>query len=149
MYCSSCGAAVQPNLTYCNHCGAKMNATAVNGTSKTELSPNFLVMAIVWVFVLGLGGIVGLMALTKEGTGINPVMAGAALLSFALLLGIESVLIWLLLRGRRGAQASGMGRNKHRTNELAETLVRELPEEMPSVTEHTTRSFDPISTERR
>ena len=25
MYCSSCGTAVNPGLSYCNHCGAELN----------------------------------------------------------------------------------------------------------------------------
>jgi predicted amidophosphoribosyltransferase len=66
MYCSSCGAAVSQDLSYCNRCGAKLNG--VKGDSAIKLSeakPESLINAIVAVFVCGLGAIIGLMAVMK------------------------------------------------------------------------------------
>jgi hypothetical protein len=150
MYCSSCGSTVQQNLSYCNHCGAKVSAAPGAITKPTELSPTALLNAIGVVFVLGLAAFTALMALAKEGVGFNPVILAAAMLSFVLLVGMETVLIWLLLRGRRGSGETVITRSvkKHTTNELPERHPRELPEPLPSVTEHTTRAFDPAFTDR-
>jgi len=121
-------------------------ATSGGITKPADLSPNFLVNAIGAVFVFGLGVFTALMAISKEGMGFNPVILAGAMLSFVLLVGIETVLVWLLLKGRRGAEGAVITKRvkKHTTNELLETQPRELTEAAPSITEHTTRSFDPI-----
>jgi hypothetical protein len=64
---------------------------------------------------------------------------------------IEGVLIWLLLRGGRRAREAGDAEPQRRqaTRELAEAQARVLPEPVPSVTEHTTRTFDPVYSERK
>jgi putative ABC transport system permease protein len=61
------------------------------------------------------------------------------------------LLIGLLLKGRRGAQETGdTGRPKGQTTRgLGEAQVRVLPEPVPSVTEHTTRTSEPIYSERK
>lgn len=151
MYCSTCGSAVPQNLSFCNRCGTEVSggkAGGINGQS--ELSPNALLNAVVAVFVLGLGAIVGLMALMKVGPGIDPIILAAAILSFLLMLVIEGVLVGLLLTGKRRARGAGRaGRPKEQTTrELAEAQARVLPEPVPSVTEHTTRSFEPIYSKR-
>jgi hypothetical protein len=66
------------------------------------------------------------------------------------MLGIESLLVWALLRDRRGARVAGEGvRPKElTTGELEEAQARALPERMPSVTEQTARAFEPVYCER-
>jgi hypothetical protein len=109
------------------------------------------VWAIVSVFVVGLGALIGLMAVMNEGAGFNPIVLVAAMLSFALMLVVEGVLIWLLLSGRRGAGKAGDARRlkEHTTKELEEARARALPAPAASVTEHTTRTFDPVYNERK
>ena len=143
MYCSSCGSAVPQNLSFCNRCGAKVDAI----NKPAELSPNSLLNAIVAVFVLGLGAIVGLMALMKG----DPIILAAAMLSFLLMLVIEGVLIGLLLKGRKGAkEAGGTERLKEQTTrELEGAQARLLPEPVASVTEQTTRTLEPIYRDRQ
>lgn len=152
MYCSSCGAAMAQNLSYCNRCGAKAGGAQDGaGGRQSELSPNALLKAIAAVFVFGLAAVVGLMALMKEGVGFNPVILVAAMLSFVLTIAVEAVLVWLLLSGRRGGgRAGGAARlNEHATAALGDAPARSLPEPTSSVTEHTTRAFDPAYVERK
>lgn len=153
MYCSSCGAAMAQNLSYCNRCGAKAGGAQAGGAGRqsSELSPNALLSAIAAVFVFGLAAIVGLMALMKEGVGFNPVILVAAMLSFVLIIAVESLLVWLLLSGRRGGGRAGAAArlNEHATAALGEAPARSLPEPTSSVTEHTTRAFDPAYVERK
>src|SRR6266446_3006317 len=67
MYCSTCGGAVASSLSYCNHYGARLSGPAADADRKpAELFPDSLVWAIVSVFVVGLGGTIGLMAVMKE-----------------------------------------------------------------------------------
>jgi type III secretory pathway component EscV len=78
------------------------------------------------------------------------VILAFALLSFLILLSLEAVFIRLLLRRKRGVEEAGdsvlsKGQAKR---ELDAAQARVLPEPMPSVTEHTTRAFDPIYTEQ-
>lgn len=153
MYCSSCGSAVNQSLSYCNHCGAKLSGAKSNSVSKpTELFPDSLVWAIVSVFIVGLGCIIGLMAVMKEELNFNDRMIIAVvMMSFFLLFMIEGVFIWLLLRRKGGAkEASDAGSAKEQTTkELNPAKARALPEPLPSVTEHTTRTFEPIYKERK
>jgi hypothetical protein len=84
MYCSTCGGAVAPGLSYCNHCGARLNGSAADADRKpAELFPDSLVWAIVSVFVVGLGGTIGLMAVMKDARTFEPgLIIGLSLLSF-------------------------------------------------------------------
>ncbi len=72
MYCSSCGVAVAQGLSYCNQCGAKLGGAKGYVVSKvTKAQLESLVWAIVAVFVVGLGSIMGLMAIMKEQFNAN------------------------------------------------------------------------------
>lgn len=70
---------------------------------------------------------------------------------FLLLLLLEGLFIRLLLRGRRSrrkAQNDDRALQGPTTKELEAVQTRTLPEHRASVTEHTTRAFDPIYTDR-
>ena len=152
MYCSSCGVAVAQGLSYCNYCGAKLNG--VKGDSvinSPEVKPELLVSAMVAVFVLGLAGITVLIGVMKAVLHLNDGQILAfTMLSFLIMLLVEGVCIRLLFRRNRGAeQTGGTALSKGQaTKELDAAQARALPEPVPSVTEHTTRAFDPIYTER-
>jgi hypothetical protein len=73
------------------------------------------------------------------------------MLSFLIMLLIEGVFIRLLLRGKRGAEEAddaAMLLKGQATKELDAAQARVLPEPMSSVTEETTRAFEPIYNER-
>jgi hypothetical protein len=153
MYCSSCGVAVAQGLSYCNNCGAKLSgAKGDNVIKSSEVKPELLVSAMVAVFVLGLGAIAVLIGVLKAVAGFDlPFLLAATMLSFVLMLVVEGVLIGLLLRGNRGAKEAGDTERlkEQTTKELGEAQARVLPEPVPSVTEHTTRAFEPIYSERK
>jgi uncharacterized paraquat-inducible protein A len=153
MYCSSCGGTVAQGVSYCNICGAKLNKAKDESLPKpAELFPESLVWAIVAVFTIGLGVTIGLMAMMKEllnfGQGL---IIGFTLLSFLLTFVVEGVLIWMLLESKRNAQKAGgaVQLKDQTTKELDAAQVRTLPEPVSSVTEHTTRTFEPIYRERK
>jgi hypothetical protein len=153
MYCSSCGVAVAQGLGYCNHCGAKLNGAQGESVSTTsEVKPEMLVGAMVTVFVLGLVAIAILTGVMKSVLNLDAgQIMGFAALSFLIMLLIEGVCIWLLLRRTRGAEetSKSLPSKNQTTNELNAAQARALPEPIPSVTDHTTRAFEPVYSERK
>jgi len=133
-----------------------LNGAKGDGVAKPAAPiPDSLVWAIVSVFVVGLGCVIGLMAVMKN-YGLNDGLVIAfSLLIFLLMLVVESVFISLLMSRRRGAgEVSETGRlngplKEQTTKELGATQARALPEPGASVTEHTTRAFEPTYSERK
>src|SRR6266571_6321938 len=106
MYCSSCGVAVAQGLSYCNYCGAKLNGVKGDSVTKSsEVKPEMLVAAMVFVFVFGLGAITALMGMMKAvlNLDLGQILA-FTLLSFLIMLLIEGVCVLLLLRRKRGPE---------------------------------------------
>lgn len=152
MYCSSCGSALAQNLSYCNRCGTKVSGAKADSISKpAELYSVSLVNGIAAVFIVGLGAIIGLMAVMKKVIGFDlDIILAITIFCLVLMLAVESVLIRLLVKHRRDAQnvddtAPPKG---HTTKELGEARVLETLAPVPSVTEHTTRAFEPLYSER-
>ena len=152
MYCSSCGVVVTPGLSYCNYCGAKSSGAKSDSIIKSpEVRPGTLVGAMVFAFVFGLGAITILMGMMKAVLRLEVgLILAFTLLSFLIMLSLEGVFIRLLLRRKRGAEEAGdtVLLKEQATRELDAAQGRVLPEPMPSVTEHTTRAFDPIYREQ-
>ncbi len=152
MYCSSCGVSVAQGLSYCNYCGAKLSGAESDNVIKSpEVKPELLVSAMVAVFVLGLVAITMLMGVMKTVLDLNVgLIVAFTLLSFLIMLVIEGVIIRLLLGRKRGAEEAGdtVLWKEQATKELDAAQARVLPEPVPSVTEHTTRTFEPIYNER-
>ena len=109
MYCSSCGVAVAPGLSYCNFCGEQLAGAKRDRLTKSpEVKPETLVAAMVFTFVFGLGAITVLMGVMKAVLHfeVGPILA-FALLSFLIMLLLEGVIIRLLFRRRRDAEEAG------------------------------------------
>jgi hypothetical protein len=152
MYCPTCGVAVAQGLTYCNYCGAKLSGPQGDNVTKSpEVKPELLVSAMTGLFILGLAALTVLIGVVKTTLDL-PVegVLAVALLPFLLLLLIEGVFLRLLFRRKHGTQEAGNAVRKtgQATKELDATQARGLPEHVPSVTENTTRAFDPIYNER-
>ena len=152
MYCSSCGVAVAQGLTYSNYCGAKVSGAKGDSVNESSaVKPEMLVAAMVFVFVFGLAAITVLMGVMKAVLNLNPGQILAfTLLSFLIMLLIEGVCIRLLWRRKRGTEEAGdtVLLKGQATKELDAAQARVLPEPVPSVTEHTTRAFEPVYKER-
>ncbi len=153
MYCSSCGAAVVPGLSYCNHCGTRLSGGKADVAARqSETLPESLIWAIVAVFVVGMGTIIGLMAMLKQLLGLDQgIVIAFGLLGFGLMIAVECVFIYLLLsRGRADAKEAGGGeRPDARATKELDAARAALPEPVPSVTEQTTRTFEPAYSERK
>jgi hypothetical protein len=96
------------------------------------------------VFVFGLGAIILLLMALKmvfpEPDNIGLVIF-FSLLSFLMLLGVESIFIWMLFRRKKN--------HREAAKELDEVKTRQLPGPLSSVTEHTTRSLETVESDRQ
>jgi hypothetical protein len=152
VYCQSCGTASTPGLSYCNRCGANLSTGKAHGAIKPPESPvNSLMDSTFWVTVFGLGVIVGGVAGMKALELREVFIIAYMILSTVAFLGIYGMHVWQFIRLTSGAKKSGgtIGVNEADTKELGPAQARMLSEPMPSVTEHTTRAFDPIYSERK
>ncbi|HEV7891694.1 MAG TPA: hypothetical protein VGP08_13720 [Pyrinomonadaceae bacterium] len=156
MYCSTCGVAVSQGLSFCKHCGAKLSAEGGDSLVRyTELrAESFLIASMVMVFIFGVGVTTGLMAVMKNGLDFDaPQIIPFAIMSFVMMFFLEGMLIWRMMRRDRQAKAAAAPAppSEQTTKELDAARARALSEGMtpPSVTEHTTRAFEPVYTERK
>ena len=152
MYCSSCGTAITPGLSYCNRCGTELKAKQNSPVKLSETAPEYLVWAITAVTIVGLGTNIGLMAVMKEVAHFTdgPIIA-FTFLSFLTFLGVDGVFIWLLLRSVKNAKQAG---RMIEEKELARREVGEgkrgmLTEAAVSVTEHTTRTLETADMQKK
>jgi len=154
MYCSACGVFISQGLSFCNHCGSKLSGAKDESLiTSSEPKPELLVSAIAALFILGLVAIAVLIGVMKVIVGFDlPIVLAATILSFLMLFVVEGLLIGLLLRGRRDANEAGDTQRLkgQATKSLGAGQARALSEGgIPSVTEHTTRAFEPILSERK
>lgn len=150
MYCPSCAKEVVANLTFCNHCGLKLNGTKDEGGKSSEVKPELLVSAMVGLFILGLVAIAVLIGVLKQVAGFDlPFLLAVLMFSFTLMMVVEGVLIKLLFSRRKiEKEASYANRlNEKAANEIYSAPARTLSDptfEPFSITERTTRSLDPV-----
>jgi hypothetical protein len=151
MYCSTCGVSVAQGLSYCNYCGAKLIGTDDNAPETPSVRPEFLVAAMVGLFIFGMIVITLLMGMMKQVLGL-PVenVLEFTFLPFLVLLFLEGVFLRLLTRSKRRVKDKQhtLPSKEQVTNELDTAQARALSESRSSVTDHTTRSFAHIPSER-
>ena len=152
MYCPSCGIASTPGLSYCNRCGANLSIIKEQDAIKPSESPiNSLMDSTFWVTALGLGVIVGGVAAMKALELREVFIIAYMILSTVAFLGIYGMHVWQFIRLTRGAKKSSDTTEVKGldTKELGPAQARVLSEPAPSITEDTTRTFEPIYSERK
>lgn len=148
MYCPVCGAESTQGLNYCKRCGAGLSASTTPIEQKASVGKAMGLM----LFLVSLVSIAGFIALFStvyslgERPGFDP-RSLIAVMAFggATVVGVIGLLVWLLLRLTTG----------HPPVAPPETSANLAPREygvpqlpappigIPSVTENTTRNFDP------
>jgi hypothetical protein len=148
MYCPSCGIDSVDGLKFCKRCGAGLSA------STTPISPQPSVGKAMgtMLFLVALVSIAGFIALfsTVYSLGERPEFDPHTLIAItafggATVLGVIGLLVWLLLRMTTGYQPAAHHDMTERpvARDLAPQQLPASPIGMPSVTENTTRNFDP------
>lgn len=162
MFCSSCGSTFTHGLSYCSQCGNKVSLEKGDSTvEKTNRlrAETFIMSAMVGLFIFGLLTIAVLVKTLKTVLDLDSwIILGILMMSFFIMLLVEGVLFWRLLRLTRsavlteepGEAAAVLLSEKQTTNELEMPQIKTLPatDNVPSVTEYTTREFAPIYRER-
>ena len=154
MYCASCGTEVTTDLSYCNRCGANLKPLATQvGVAPTKLvgAAWAISIAVTLVTLVGFGMVFGVvMTLIERGINLSP--GGMALVFFALLFifTIVALLIRQLSRvltlPQLPVDATPAQRPRIVDSYVPEISAGKTP--VASVTDHTTRTLEPVYRER-
>lgn len=148
MYCPSCGTEVTKELNYCNRCGANLSPTvSVSEQPVRVVSTNGPIWAMALMVVIGLGIIFsGVRELARM--NIHPAaLTWIVLGSLGMIGGVAALFL------RHWSQMGGVSQQAERPQQRKRAIASEprraqLPpsriEPVPSVTENTTRTFDPV-----
>jgi hypothetical protein len=125
-----------------------LNGVKVDNSTSSEVRPELLLSAMVALFILGLLAIGVLVGVMKRVDFDVPFISIITIFSLLLLVMIESMLAWMLLRGKKSEnKVSNINQlNEQNTKEMYGAPTRGLSEPtfqpVSTVTEHTTRSLD-------
>lgn len=148
MYCQSCGSEVTKELNYCNRCGANLNVSSnLPDQVVRPVSLTAPTIAVALMVVISLGIIFASISdlARKE---IHP-----AALTWMVIGGLGMIIGVVALILRQWAQLAGVAKQQERSlprKKIFEKEAAPLPlpplrsEPIASVTEHTTRTFEPV-----
>ena len=147
MYCQACGSAIAQKTKYCNRCGTQLVPAGEVSPDKTprEKRLDEYLDGLFWISILGLGFIIGgTVVLTKVGVR-DLIVIGYAILSTIVFLINFGFSLWGALSIIRSSKDGRLTMQPgHDTRELGPPKIEPLPIRVTSVTENTTRSFEPI-----
>ena len=153
MYCPACGYQLSDVASYCNRCGANLSSWKANGElERAHRTMDTLVWAIVGTTITLLGMALGALVIMKDG-GIDPRFGNPlVVLCFLAFVMVETVLVSRLLQMNKSAKETRLPAQPHNliTNELDSPpkVLNEPAQSISSVTEQTTRAFEPSNKER-
>jgi hypothetical protein len=150
MYCSGCGAEMPEGLNYCSRCGASLNAAA-NVPAPLIAPMSFTKLALIIGFTLVLGMITVFASVDKLlSRGVaEPAVVLLAMLGLVTVFGVSGMLIrlWSKISGLSSQPAPRPVQQNRQQGYLEQPRAAQLPPRpanFGSVTDHTTRTFDPI-----
>jgi len=151
MYCPTCGVSLVAALSYCNHCGASLNSLQAQDKRDTaEEAIDTLVLVNVGTSITLLGMALGALVLIKQGAIDEKMGRTFVILSFVAFFVLEAIMLWRLVsvnRNKRSEATRAQLQSKDlSTEELTEAPARALlepREPLSSITEETTRVFEP------
>jgi hypothetical protein len=153
MYCQSCGAEVSQELSYCNRCGANLKSTLTQaGVAPTKLvgAAWAISIAITLVTLGGFRMVFGVvMTLIERGLNLSEGGMVLILVSLLIILTIVGLLVRQLSRVLNLPQLAVAAPAQRPT--LAETALPQIGAAhapIASVTDHTTRTLEPVYKER-
>lgn len=156
MYCSSCGMEVAKELNYCNRCGANLNPPVSQAPQIYTQLPNLTGPTI----ALGLTVVLSLAAIFKGAIhlaerNVHPTaLAWMIILSLAMVFGVVALMVnfWSSLvknsSGRNEEQPQSQLKRPQPNPQLQSPETGPMNAPISSVTDHTTRTFEPAYRER-
>ncbi len=150
MYCQTCGSALAHKTNYCNRCGTQLAPTKETSLEKTPAEKRLdeYLDGLFWISVFGLAFIIGGTVLLHKMGLRELIVFGYLILSSTVFLINFGFGLWgalSIMRTRDGKLTMQPG---HDTRELTPPQIEPLPISVTSVTENTTRSFEPVEQER-
>ena len=154
MYCPVCGAQSTQGLNFCKRCGAAMNASASPDLAEPRISLGKLT-GIFWaIAVFGVGsisvlvsGALGAIALGGSGDVIGVVTSIGFFVIFAICWLLTRQLARIINTTQITERPPKAEKRRKRANAYEAPQLGAPPLAVPSVTEHTTRNFDPARRE--
>jgi hypothetical protein len=146
MYCAVCGNESTPGFNYCKRCGASLSPSAnASDADHPVAKPVAMLWPVALVSIVGLIGLfVTLVNLSERGVE-SRALIGISAFAGATVLGVVGLLIWLLMQLsgiRHGTPHVERGARSVSGSSGQPQLPAPTPA-VPSVTENTTRNFDP------
>jgi hypothetical protein len=146
MYCHSCGIALTQQMKFCNRCGALLIKPETD-LKRTEKRLDSYLEGLFWVTVFGLGFIFGGLIVLKKVDFEKWVLITYVCLSSTAFLINFGINLWGALKLMKGSKE--IPATESNTKELdAGSQMLLTPAPTSSVTENTTRSFEPVITKR-
>lgn len=154
MYCPVCGAESTQGLNYCKRCGAGLGASIPPYEGAPGASGKTLGLMTFLLSVVSVTGFIALFATVfnlGERQAFDP-RALIAIMAFggATVFGVVALFVWLMLRVSTAHRPPAPQKTERPV--FREHVASQLPPppiSMPSVTENTTRNFDPAYREKR
>jgi len=156
MYCPSCGAELNAELIYCNRCGANLRPVSNHSATPGKIvGITWAISTAVVLVTLGGFGLMFALAMSLISSGIS--LSGGGMVLIVIFLLVILAVAWLLIRQlSRVLDISELlgGTTQSKTNTppaLSEKSIHQISaprEPVTSVTDHTTRVFEPIHKER-
>jgi hypothetical protein len=149
MFCPSCGVTLTQQLKYCNRCGNHITSNDADLIQIVEKRMDSEMEGLFWITVFGLGLLLGGLVLMQKMHFSVGLIVAYMILSATALFSYFGLGVWQV---RRLAKSWKQTRDNESlvqpdTGELGPTEARTLGEAR-SVTEHTTRTLEPISQSR-
>jgi len=153
MYCSTCATPLTPGLSYCNRCGANLkereDSTAPVGAVSAYLS------AITAIAIAGLGLMLGGAIALKNGAEFHDEVIGVFMFMSFVIIAIVELSLCRQLSRVSGSKEKRVQIPAQTPTDFPSTAAprelqpRSLSDQVPSVTENTTRTLDYSTNEPR
>jgi len=142
MYCATCGTPLAPGLSYCNRCGVSLKErTEIPSNTKSVAA---FLTAITLIGLIGMGIMLGGMVTLSTEAHLSEPLVGFYMLFTFLIVAITEILLVRQLSRLTGSSERiviELPQQPVTPSELYGTHPRNLAEQVPSVTENTTRTL--------
>ena len=146
MFCPSCGVALAQQMKYCNRCGTHITTKEVDLIEIIEKRMDGEMEGLFWITVFGLVLILGGMALMKKLNLSEGLIVAYMILGAVAFMAYFALGVWQVRRLARTLKQTPDTDvlTQPDANELGPASASTSLGEILSVTEHTTRTLEPI-----
>ncbi len=146
MFCPSCGMALVQQTRYCNRCGAHLINRDSDAIKLFEKRMESEMEGLFWSTVFGLGLILGGLIVMKKVQLSDWFLLAYMILSSAAFMTYFGLGLWQVRRLAKSSKdaTSNVEPGQRDIDELNQASSESLLHAAPSVTEHTTRTLEPI-----